>query len=135
MNAVADVGLPSAPAFDTTWMKEAACRDVDTSVFFAKQPKDRLVDAAKRICAGCEVNRQCLNFAIATRAVGVWGGTTTEERRKLRPDAIPCADCGEPMAWKSVKHVRCEDCYPAYRLQQKYRWQREVGKFRREVAS
>ena len=43
------------------------------------------IDAAKEICAVCPVNPECLEFALATnQEAGVWGGTTEEERRKLR---------------------------------------------------
>jgi WhiB family transcriptional regulator, redox-sensing transcriptional regulator len=40
--------------------------------------------AAKRICAACEVRRDCLTFAVNTQQVdGVWGGTSEAERRGL----------------------------------------------------
>jgi WhiB family redox-sensing transcriptional regulator len=36
---------------------------------------------ARRICAGCQVRRQCLDFALEIRELeGIWGGTTLEER-------------------------------------------------------
>jgi WhiB family redox-sensing transcriptional regulator len=37
------------------------------------------------VCATCEVQNTCLEFAIATnQEYGVWGGTSEEERRVLR---------------------------------------------------
>jgi len=37
------------------------------------------------VCKGCEVQKACLDFAIQTnQESGVWGGTSEEERRKLR---------------------------------------------------
>ncbi|HEY1704209.1 MAG TPA: WhiB family transcriptional regulator [Trebonia sp.] len=42
-------------------------------------------ERAKKICAGCPVRRECLQFALATRqSDGVWGGLelTAAERRK-----------------------------------------------------
>jgi WhiB family redox-sensing transcriptional regulator len=37
------------------------------------------------VCRACEVQGYCLEFALATnQEAGVWGGTSEEERRKLR---------------------------------------------------
>lgn len=40
---------------------------------------------AKRICAACPVRQNCLDAAVAlaSKAEGVWGGTTERERRRL----------------------------------------------------
>ena len=70
------------------WDEEAACRSTDPDVFF---PRDDMkgrghdVRAAKRICRGCPVRTQCLEFALEARLEhGVWGGLTDTERRSLR---------------------------------------------------
>ena len=43
------------------------------------------IEAAKRVCRACEAQEPCLDFALATnQESGVWGGTSEEERRKLR---------------------------------------------------
>ena len=43
------------------------------------------IDAAKGVCRSCEALEPCLDFALATnQESGVWGGTSEEERRKLR---------------------------------------------------
>jgi WhiB family redox-sensing transcriptional regulator len=48
-------------------------------------PALREVAAAKAVCAGCPVARECLDWALRMgEAAGVWGGTTPEERRVLR---------------------------------------------------
>jgi WhiB family redox-sensing transcriptional regulator len=40
---------------------------------------------AKRICADCTVQSPCLEVALTHPALmGVWGGTTDAERRKIR---------------------------------------------------
>jgi WhiB family redox-sensing transcriptional regulator len=71
------------------WWERAACRDADPDLFFPVSsvgPGHDEVERAKAVCAGCEVRRQCLQFALATRqAHGVWGGTTEEERRLRVP--------------------------------------------------
>ena len=62
---------------------EAACQSTDPDLFF---PNEELsVQTAKRICRGCPVRTQCLEFALDARLEhGVWGGLTENERRSLR---------------------------------------------------
>jgi WhiB family redox-sensing transcriptional regulator len=43
------------------------------------------IDAAKAVCQSCPSLEPCLEFALATNQdSGIWGGTSEEERRKLR---------------------------------------------------
>jgi WhiB family transcriptional regulator, redox-sensing transcriptional regulator len=40
---------------------------------------------AKERCAGCPFIQQCLDYAVAAdEELGIWGGTTTEERKEMR---------------------------------------------------
>jgi WhiB family redox-sensing transcriptional regulator len=70
------------------WRRFAACRDTDPDLFFPIGTTGPAVDqiaAAKRVCASCEAQSPCLEFALITnQEAGVWGGTSEEERRKLR---------------------------------------------------
>ena len=50
------------------WDEEAACRSIDPDVFFPRddvQGRGYDVRAAKRVCVGCPVRAQCLEFALA----------------------------------------------------------------------
>lgn len=80
---------------DLTWQGRAACRGLDTETFFLpdamRGPKKVAREtAAKAICQGCPVMKNCLNWALAVAEPhGVWGGTTPEERNQLRlPDLL-----------------------------------------------
>ena len=43
------------------------------------------IDQAKAVCGICPVNQDCLQYALSTNQdSGIWGGTSEEERRKLR---------------------------------------------------
>lgn len=65
------------------WRLEAACRDLDTAIFFPET--DEQVDTAKAVCATCPVREACLEFALVTRQDdGVWGGLEENERRRVR---------------------------------------------------
>jgi WhiB family redox-sensing transcriptional regulator len=70
------------------WRQHAACRDTDPDLFFpigTTGPALEQIEAAKAVCKECEAQAQCLEFALATnQEAGVWGGTSEEERRKLR---------------------------------------------------
>src|SRR5271169_4179143 len=80
------------------WRSAAACRSADPELFFpiaATGPAVRQIARAKTICAGCEVRRECLEFALAqNQNYGIWGGTTAEDRqrgRRRRPRAAAAA--------------------------------------------
>lgn len=70
----------------TEWMSDAACSDVDVEIMFP----DRRGDAspAKLVCGRCPVRVQCLEFALSfpdfEDSVGVYGGLTARERRRVR---------------------------------------------------
>jgi WhiB family redox-sensing transcriptional regulator len=71
------------------WRAAGACRTADPDLFFpvaAGTAATPQVSRALQICGGCQVKQECLDFAMRTREpVGIWGGTTPEERiRALR---------------------------------------------------
>lgn len=77
------MGFPESPS----WMAEAACHH-RTATFYGHHP-----ETAKRICAGCPVRVECLDYALAleedvgeltARYLGVWGGLSSPERAELR---------------------------------------------------
>jgi len=73
----------------TDWRAAGACRSADPELFFPIATGVAVtatqVMKAQRICAGCGVRQQCLDFAMQNGEVhGVWGGTTPEERVRAR---------------------------------------------------
>ena len=70
------------------WRTEAAFRNAEPELFFPIGSTGIAIDqidAAKRVCRSCEAAEPCLDFALATnQESGVWGGTSEDERRKLR---------------------------------------------------
>ncbi len=70
------------------WRDQSACRDTDPDLFFpvgTTGPAIEQIENAKSVCTDCEVRQPCLDFALATNQdSGIWGGTSEEERRKLR---------------------------------------------------
>ncbi|MFN7322889.1 MAG: WhiB family transcriptional regulator [bacterium] len=66
---------------NTEWMNEGACKG-NQEMFF-DETHLKTVRAAREICASCIVKFQCLDHAISNKEVGVWAGTTTNERAKM----------------------------------------------------
>ena len=73
---------------DEDWRDLAACQDTDPDLFFpvgTTGPAIEQIANAKAVCNMCAAKEPCLEFAIATNQdSGVWGGTSEEERRKIR---------------------------------------------------
>lgn len=68
------------------WQTDALCAQTDPEAFFPE--KGGSTREAKRICDGCEVRSECLDYALANdERFGIWGGLSERERRKLRREA------------------------------------------------
>ncbi|MER6615451.1 WhiB family transcriptional regulator [Streptomyces xantholiticus] len=70
------------------WRDKAACRDEDPDLFFpigTSGPALLQEAEAKAVCDRCTVREPCLRWAMETgQDLGVWGGTSETERRKLK---------------------------------------------------
>lgn len=70
------------------WRNRAACRDTDPDLFFPVGSTGSAAEeirAAKALCRACPVREECLEFAFeANQEAGIWGGTSEDERRKMR---------------------------------------------------
>jgi WhiB family transcriptional regulator, redox-sensing transcriptional regulator len=72
-----------------SWHRQAACRQVDTDLFYSPEGergprKERREAAAKQVCGSCRVVELCAAYAIATREpYGTWGGLSEHDRREL----------------------------------------------------
>lgn len=79
-------GLEPRLAVPTTderpWAAFAVCRDRDPDAFFPLTPEGER--DAIRVCQGCPVQMDCLEFALEAKVrFGVWGGVTEKQRRTL----------------------------------------------------
>lgn len=80
---------------DDSWRDAAACKGLDTNLFFAE--RGETVSDAIAVCDTCSVQLECLTFALdhAIRE-GVWGGRSENQRKRIRkgrPRRIECAHC------------------------------------------
>lgn len=70
-----------------SWRDAGYCRDKDPNLFY---PLGRgraaleQIEVAKAFCRTCPSREPCLDFALAAgQQLGIWGGTSPEERRVL----------------------------------------------------
>ena len=65
------------------WRADSLCRKHPTRWWFGGDQRETVL--AKRMCAGCSVNAQCLEFALLRpELLGVWAATTPAERAAMR---------------------------------------------------
>jgi WhiB family transcriptional regulator, redox-sensing transcriptional regulator len=69
------------------WQEQALCAQTDPEAFFPE--KGGSTREAKRVCTGCEVRAECLEYALANdERFGIWGGLSERERRKLKKRVV-----------------------------------------------
>ncbi len=69
------------------WQERALCAQTDPEAFFPE--KGGSTREAKRVCTGCEVRAECLEYALANdERFGIWGGLSERERRKLKKRVV-----------------------------------------------
>ena len=72
---------------EQTWQERALCAQTDPEAFFPE--KGGSTREAKKICTGCEVRSECLEYALAhDERFGIWGGLSERERRRLKKRAV-----------------------------------------------
>lgn len=69
-----------------SWVEYAYCPQVDPELFFPiyqnHSPEERI---AKSVCARCDVQTPCLQYALENNEQhGVWGGLNPQERDRLK---------------------------------------------------
>lgn len=70
-------------------LAKCAEEGVDSNIFFMDDKDEDNYSAikteiARSICGTCPVKEQCLRVALRYEEEGVWGGTTTQERRVMQ---------------------------------------------------
>jgi WhiB family redox-sensing transcriptional regulator len=75
--------LGDADATILSWQEQALCAQTDPEAFFPE--KGGSTREAKRICVGCEVKGDCLEYALGQdERFGIWGGLSERERRRVK---------------------------------------------------
>ena len=70
-----------------SWQERSLCAQTDPEAFFPE--KGGSTRDAKKVCVGCDVRSECLEYALANdERFGIWGGLSERERRKLKKRAV-----------------------------------------------
>ena len=82
-----EVGICVDDAGAIGWQDRALCAQTDPEAFFPE--KGGSTREAKRVCRGCEVRAECLEYALEhDERFGIWGGLSERERRRLKRQAV-----------------------------------------------
>jgi WhiB family redox-sensing transcriptional regulator len=65
------------------WIEQAACRGMDTNLFFPERGDIAAVNKAVEICNSCPVKKECREYG-DMETVGIWGGASTKRRKVER---------------------------------------------------
>lgn len=78
------------------WAVRSRCAGADPGLFFPPRNDPGL--AARAICFGCEVRKQCLAYATANahEIFGIWGGLDRADRLRLRDAVIASRSAERP---------------------------------------
>jgi WhiB family transcriptional regulator, redox-sensing transcriptional regulator len=69
---------------EPVWRERGACRGIAAAAFFPDEEDRAGIEFAKSVCAECTVRVMCLEYALMSKEkVGVWGGATERERRRI----------------------------------------------------
>lgn len=76
--------------YGTAWIGKSACLGIDPDNFVPDKDSSSSIDydlATRVACGTCVVRADCLDYALTvlpSRTQGMWGGTSENERRKIR---------------------------------------------------
>lgn len=78
-----DLDFICLPVAEMEFMQHGFCVGLDPDLFFPESGK-RVPLEARQACDQCDVRPRCLEWALKYEDFGYWGGTTPDERTKLR---------------------------------------------------
>lgn len=80
-------GEAAEESSEMSWQERSLCAQTDPEAFFPE--KGGSTREAKKVCVGCDVRQECLEYALAhDERFGIWGGLSERERRKLKKRAV-----------------------------------------------
>jgi WhiB family redox-sensing transcriptional regulator len=87
LQLIMNVELIDTVEDELSWQERALCAQTDPEAFFPE--KGGSTRDAKKVCVGCEVRSECLEYALQhDERFGIWGGLSERERRKFKKDVV-----------------------------------------------
>jgi len=65
-------------------LPEPLCSSIGTELFYPDKNESNLAIIAKKVCKSCDIQTQCLEYAVKYESYGIWGGMTARERVAYR---------------------------------------------------
>ena len=81
--------LPEPLVTNWEWQTTAACRGMDSTMFYhpfneRNEAREARIAQAKAICQQCPVRTACADHALRVREpYGIWGGLSEDERARI----------------------------------------------------
>lgn len=82
-----EIGISSKfPTFFSKSIGSPNCASADPESFFPEKnkPDIKQIAMARKVCSTCPYIKECREWAIDHHEVGVWGGTTEMDRKRIR---------------------------------------------------
>lgn len=94
------------------WMSQAACRGLDSNIFYPDPPRRGIGRAAARVCFPCPVQDECLLWALDHEKFGTWGGTSERDREAILRGIYRkrCPVCGSGRNADTDRGQACMAC-------------------------
>jgi WhiB family redox-sensing transcriptional regulator len=100
-----------------SWAERAACRGMDSDLFFPTHGDHAALQAAKAVCATCPVTAECRAYADRIEENdGVFGGASGRQRsrerraRLVRDREIVCRECGATFLGTPQSRICSDHC-------------------------
>ncbi|AGM28155.1 hypothetical protein MABM_17400 [Mycobacteroides abscessus] len=77
------LGRLELSTWELEWQDHAACRGMDTNLWYPERGASRECQLAKAICHDCPVKIQCREYAVSHQEQwGLWGELSLKDRRR-----------------------------------------------------
>ena len=87
LQLIMNVELIDTTEDEHSWQERALCAQTDPEAFFPE--KGGSTRDAKKVCVGCDVRGEYLEYALEhDERFGIWGGLSERERRKFKKDVV-----------------------------------------------
>ncbi|MDQ1484195.1 MAG: WhiB family transcriptional regulator, redox-sensing transcriptional regulator [Actinomycetota bacterium] len=87
LQLMTNVEMTDTAEDELSWQERALCAQTDPEAFFPE--KGGSTRDAKKVCVGCDVRAECLEYALEhDERFGIWGGLSERERRKFKKDVV-----------------------------------------------
>lgn len=73
-------------AYNAKMFEQASCAGLDTDLFYPVEERDNPSYLLKRVCGGCPIKNECLEWGLVHERFGTWGGASAFRRKQIRKE-------------------------------------------------